>query len=359
MNPQDLALTTSPKRSLLSAIVVAVICLGTFASAQLPLSLRLKFVDVRAGGNGNIGVTQDERSYNFYVLDFSNTNTAHEFDKTGKALGQFPTAGCNPSLTSPNGVTYDPTTDTLWFVDNNSGGMVLQTDRTGKCLGGFKLPPTTNAVGITYHRLTKTLFVSRNNGVDEYDLTGKKLTGGFSFTPSSGSAILSGITWVLPTQRFLITQSSGSRIFEVDKTGKLISTTSLTAFGIRNTQGLHYHLLTNRLAVVDNSLSTTFLFDMSLQPLRANVTEIQLSTGGTQVLTLNAGTQLANKSYWIFGSATGTTPGINLYGFNIPLMPDVYTDVCFVNANSTIFSNFKGTLSATGTATASLNVPKG
>ncbi|MHC4922262.1 MAG: hypothetical protein ACYTKC_22075, partial [Planctomycetota bacterium] len=38
---------------------------------------------------------------------------------------------------------------------------------------------------------------------------------------------------------------------------------------------------------------------------------------------------------------------------------DVYTDVCFVNANSTIFSNFKGTLSATGTATASLNVPKG
>ena len=60
--------------------------LSGFASAQLPLFLAHKFVDSRANGNGNIGVTQDEKSLNYYVLDFSNTNTVHEFDRTGKAL---------------------------------------------------------------------------------------------------------------------------------------------------------------------------------------------------------------------------------------------------------------------------------
>jgi hypothetical protein len=72
---------------------------------------------------------------------------------------------------------------------------------------------------------------------------------------------------------------------------------------------------------------------------------------------LNAGTDLKNKSYWIFGSATSTMPGIVLSGIHIPLRPDLYTDITLTFFNTKEFTNFRGTLSATGTATASLNVP--
>ena len=81
------------------------------------------------------------------------------------------------------------------------------------------------------------------------------------------------------------------------------------------------------------------------------------TNGGTQTLTLNAGTDLKNKSYWIFGSMTGTMPGVVLTGIHIPLRPDVYTDIAITAANGKEFKDFRRTLSATGTATASLNVP--
>ena len=79
--------------------------------------------------------------------------------------------------------------------------------------------------------------------------------------------------------------------------------------------------------------------------------------GGTQTLTLNAGADLKNKSYWIFGSMTGTMPGVVLTGIHIPLRVDPYTDLVIGFANGKEFKDFKRTLSATGTATASLNVP--
>lgn len=50
-------------------------------------------------------------------------------------------------------------------------------------------------------------------------------------------------------------------------------------------------------------------------------------------------------------------PGVVLNGIHIPLRPDLYTNIVFATGNSKEFTNFKGTLSANGTATASLNVP--
>lgn len=108
--------------------ILVLLCLGGVVSAQLSLHLAYKFTDERAGGNGNIGVTQDELTGNSYVLDFSNSMTVHEFDATGKSLGQFATSVCTPPIATPNGVTYDSGTDTLWLVDNSSGGSVLHVD---------------------------------------------------------------------------------------------------------------------------------------------------------------------------------------------------------------------------------------
>ena len=79
--------------------------------------------------------------------------------------------------------------------------------------------------------------------------------------------------------------------------------------------------------------------------------------GGQQQLTLNAGKVHAGKLYWIFGSITGTTPGVKLLGVQIPLNPDVYTDAGIANVNSSVFTRFRGQLDANGRASASFNVP--
>ena len=60
---------------------------------------------------------------------------------------------------------------------------------------------------------------------------------------------------------------------------------------------------------------------------------------------------------WIFGSETGTTPGINLLGVHIPLNPDLYTIIAMGAVNGKEFTNFRGTLDANGLANASFNVP--
>jgi hypothetical protein len=91
--------------------------------------------------------------------------------------------------------------------------------------------------------------------------------------------------------------------------------------------------------------------------LYADVHEFSIKVGGTQGLSINAGKAHANRSYWIFGSVTGTRPGVNLLGVHIPLNPDLYTNVAMANVNTTVFTKFRGTLDANGLATASFVVP--
>lgn len=236
------------------------------ASGQLAISLLSSFVDTQSGGNGNIGVTQDELSGNFYVIDFSNGNTVHEFSPAGTFLSQFPTAACTPAAPSPNDIVWDPITDSLWIVDNGSTGSVTNTSRTGTCLGGFAALGLVNAVGITYQRTSQTLFVSSQSLVTQYDTVGNVLGGGFAFTPATGSAILAGITYVPSLGNFLIVQSSGSSIFEVTPTGTLVSTTDLSSYSITNTQGIHYNHALGTVMVVDNTSSTTYVFSLDCIP---------------------------------------------------------------------------------------------
>jgi len=95
--------------------------------------------------------------------------------------------------------------------------------------------------------------------------------------------------------------------------------------------------------------------------LYGDVHEVSISAGGTQKLTVNAGKAHATRSYWIFGSLTGTTPGVTLYSavgaVTIPLVPDLYTNITIANPNSQYLVKTKGTLNAAGTAVASFIVP--
>ncbi len=97
-------------------------------------------------------------------------------------------------------------------------------------------------------------------------------------------------------------------------------------------------------------------------PLTANVSTVSIATGGTQVFTLNAGNQNASRLYWLFGSITGTTPGVTLGSpvgsVTIPLVPDLYTNITIALPNSAFLVQTKGALNTSGQAQASFVVPK-
>ena len=88
--------------------------------------------------------------------------------------------------------------------------------------------------------------------------------------------------------------------------------------------------------------------------------ELSLSQPGQrQQLTLNAGAKHGGKSFWIFGSATGASPGVTLGGVHIPLVPDLYTDLTITAPGAAPFVAFRGTLSRDGTGAAQFVMPAG
>lgn len=58
--------------------------------------------------------------------------------------------------------------------------------------------------------------------------------------------------------------------------------------------------------------------------LTADVTNLSVSAGGTQTLTLDAGSVLAGELCVVLGSFSGTSPGTSWMGISIPLNPDPY-----------------------------------
>jgi len=98
------------------------------------------------------------------------------------------------------------------------------------------------------------------------------------------------------------------------------------------------------------------------QALTASPSTISTTSGGTHAFTLDAGTQHGKRLYWIFGSVTGTSPGVTLASavgsVNIPLNPDPYTDLTIALANTTLLTTTRGALDTSGKGSASLNVPK-
>jgi hypothetical protein len=93
--------------------------------------------------------------------------------------------------------------------------------------------------------------------------------------------------------------------------------------------------------------------------LRADRHQLSPKQAGTQNLILDAGKAHAGRFYWIFGSVTGTRPGVTV-GVHIPLNPDFYTDFTIGAPNvNPPFKSFRGQLDSNGRATAAFNVPSG
>ena len=97
---------------------------------------------------------------------------------------------------------------------------------------------------------------------------------------------------------------------------------------------------------------------VDMPTLTASPATVSIATGGTQAFALDAGNHHAGKLYWILGSVSGTSPGVSVGPVNIPLNPDVYTEITIAAANSTVLTNTMGTLDGSGWGSASFNMPK-
>lgn len=109
------------------------------------------------------------------------------------------------------------------------------------------------------------------------------------------------------------------------------------------------------LCTLHPSMTATIHVDANCT-LSADSETISAGGGGVVTFSLDAGAANANRNYILAGSTTGTVPGTLLPGglATIPLIKDNFTNIVLNNLNTPTFSNFRGKLDGSGTATAQL-----
>jgi hypothetical protein len=96
-----------------------------------------------------------------------------------------------------------------------------------------------------------------------------------------------------------------------------------------------------------------------LPDLFAFPAKVSLASGGTQILAVQAGSAQAGKIYLVLGSASGTTPGIDVGGVHLPLEPDPYLDFTLANPGAMPLVGSVGVLDAEGEGGAQFGIPAG
>lgn len=91
--------------------------------------------------------------------------------------------------------------------------------------------------------------------------------------------------------------------------------------------------------------------------LRADSSEVSLTRGGAQSLTLDLGLAQANTFYMLLGTQSGNQPGTRFQGIDVPLNIDAYTGMTFAAANGPILQNTLGNLDAQGRAQCTIRLP--
>ena len=98
--------------------------------------------------------------------------------------------------------------------------------------------------------------------------------------------------------------------------------------------------------------------------LVADTYELSVATGGTQTFSLQAPATVTSPSFYILlGSLSGTTPGVPVGPYVVPLNADSYLARTFITPNSLYLANSMGVMTPApgggGKATASLTLPPG
>ena len=94
--------------------------------------------------------------------------------------------------------------------------------------------------------------------------------------------------------------------------------------------------------------------------LCSDVNSLSMSSGGVQTMTLFPGVAFGGDFYWMLGSVSGTSPGIDIAGVNVPLNFDPYTSLTLsMPLLPGVFMGFLNVFDPEGLATASFSVGPG
>jgi len=308
--------------------------------------------------------------------------------------------------------TGNPVPKTGTFVTTNTGGAWEKNGRVGPCMRGKDANSTatynyidtgwkggmTGSMTISWFMKLRTDlgFLSNNLPNIGYFITGygsfRMFTGGVankgliirSWGGSPADIYLGGGN-VIPHTGYdlhattrnnwvhialVIDAAAGEAIYYVNggpmQTTKITGSVNLpTSTGVNFRVGAHsstgttFNYDIDEFRLLNRAATQTEIQGWAQAHLRVDKTDLSMSNTDSQTFTLAAGTANRAKLYWIFGSLTGTFPGVPLGPVTVPLQPDVYTDLTLGLANTASFTKFRGVLDQNGSATASLNLPKG
>jgi len=127
------------------------------------------------------------------------------------------------------------------------------------------------------------------------------------------------------------------------------------------TSGIYTLKIENTRSVASSTCIYNYIDNITLKPsnqnLYADKVNIPCMTGDTVNLVLEAGAANAGKDYWVLFNYSGTYPGVDYSGINIPLNMDALFLFALNNPGFAGSSGMTGQLNATGYAPASIDMP--
>jgi hypothetical protein len=107
-------------------------------------------------------------------------------------------------------------------------------------------------------------------------------------------------------------------------------------------------------AGVGDKLSLT----VTVEAMFTDTATLSVANPGSAHFTLEAGLANAGRPYWVLGTFSGTTPGLNLAGgTHLPLNPSLYLNFTITNPNTGLLSNSLGFLNANGHGASTFTLP--
>ena len=97
----------------------------------------------------------------------------------------------------------------------------------------------------------------------------------------------------------------------------------------------------------NNAGSVTMMSGKELT-MTSDIHSFSLAASNTQTLSIEVGATHSGRTYWTLGTVSGTSPGVTLFGVNIPLNYDPWTDLTIALTNSATLVTSRGTLNASG-----------
>jgi len=111
-------------------------------------------------------------------------------------------------------------------------------------------------------------------------------------------------------------------------------------------------------SIVEAAVDDVDLVDIEC-PFSASASALDTLAGGSVDFALDGGAALSGELYLVLGSLSGTTPGIDVGAFHVPLVQDVYFGFALNNANGPVLVNTFAALDGTGKGAAQFVLPGG